>query len=78
MLRHGESFGLVCCDRSSFLTCGLVCSVRFGLPGMVLYALDRLCRLVGPGLVCLVVFVCVGLLVSVLCWPGSPDISGQV
>ena len=75
--RHGESFGLVCCDRSSLLTCGLVCSVRFGLPNMVSYCLDRLCWLIGPGLVCLVVFVCVGLSGFVLSWLGRPDIPGQ-
>ena len=37
MWRHGESFGLVWCDAtdgSSLLTCGLVRSVRFGLPGL--------------------------------------------
>ena len=55
MWRHGGSFGLVRCDRSSLLTCGLVCSVRFGLPGVVSYGLDLLCGLIGPGLVCLVV-----------------------
>ena len=76
--RHGESFGLVCCDRSSLLTSGLACSVRFGLPGMVSYGLAHLCWLIGPGLVCLVVFVCVRLSVFVLCWSGSPDhIPGQ-
>ena len=42
VLRHGESFGLVCCDWSGFLTCVLVCSVLFGFPGMVSYGLDHL------------------------------------
>ena len=40
--RHGKSLGLVCCDWSGLLTCGLVCFVRFGFPGMVSYGLDRL------------------------------------
>ena len=37
-----KSHGLVCCDWSGLLTCGLVSFVRFGLPGMVSYGLDRL------------------------------------
>ena len=37
-----KSHGLVCCDWSALLTCGLVSFVRFGLPGMVSYGLDRL------------------------------------
>ena len=38
-----KSHGLVCCDWSGLLTCGLVSFVRFGLPGMVSYGLDHLC-----------------------------------
>ena len=37
-----KSHGLVCCDWSGLLTCGLVSFVRFGLPGMVSYGLDHL------------------------------------
>ena len=37
-----KSVGLVCCDWSGLLTCGLVSFVRFGLPGMVSYGLDHL------------------------------------
>ena len=40
--RDGKSLGLVCCDWSGLLTCGLVSFVRFGLPGMVSYGLDHL------------------------------------
>ena len=38
-----KSHGLVCCDWSGLLTCGLVSFVRFGLPDMVSYGLDHLC-----------------------------------
>ena len=38
-----KSHGLVCCDWSGLLTCGLVSFVRFGLPGMVSCGLDHLC-----------------------------------
>ena len=37
-----KSHGLVRCDWSGLLTCGLVSFVRFGSPGMVSYGLDRL------------------------------------
>ena len=38
-----KSHGLVCCDWSGLLTCGLVSFVRFGFPGMVSYGRDHLC-----------------------------------